>query len=367
MNETRVRRLQVELQQGGFSHAVFAPGASFYYLTGIRAHQSERLTLLGLDREGNAALLLPRLEAESAGDLSGYQAALTYADDEGPGKALEQFVALLGMKGGDHVAAEPLNLRLFEARLLEDAGVRTLRSSAELVMRLRLIKDDAELAAIKKAAAIVDQALQQALSLFKIGMSETELAAELELQMRRLGSEGVPFSTIVGAGERGALPHGMPSGRKVRGGDLVVLDYGAMVDGYAADTTRTLAFGEVDEKARRVYGVVKEAQATALRAIRPGATASQVDEAARGVIAAAGFGDYFTHRTGHGLGLDVHEFPSIVGGNDLLLVPGMVFTVEPGIYLPGELGVRIEDDVVVTADGAETLTSFTKELTVVDR
>lgn len=363
LNESRIHRLLVELQQGGFAHAIFAPGASFYYLSGIRTHLSERLTLLGLNSKEEVVLLLPKLEAEGIADAEKYHDILTYSDQEGPGRALTQFIASLGIQPTHKVAVEPLNLRWFEVQMLNNIGAGVLTSAEEFVMRLRLIKDDAELAALKKAARIVDEALRQSLAFFQVGMTEMEMAAELEHRMRMLGSEGVPFDTIVGAGARGALPHSRPSDYKVRNQDLVVFDYGAMVEGYAADTTRTLAFGDVSEQANHVYEVVKLAQATALDVIRPGVTAEQVDAAARRVIEDAGYGAYFTHRTGHGLGLDVHEFPSIVGGNKLKLVPGMVFTVEPGIYVPDQLGVRIEDDVVVTADGAEILTKFTKELT----
>ncbi len=336
-----------------------------YYLSGIRAHQSERLTLFGLNLKGEAVLLLPKLEAEGIPDSSHYKTVVTYGDVEGPALALSQFVAELGLHSPQKVAVEPLNLRWFEIQMLTAAGVTSLTSAEELVIRLRLIKDDDELNALKQAANIVDVALQQALPHFQVGMTETELAAELEYQMRKLGSEGAPFGTIVGSGPRGALPHGMPSDRKVQSGDLVVFDYGAMVAGYAADTTRTLAFGELSEKAKAVYHVVQEAQATALQSIKPGVTAEYVDKAARNVIEKAGYGEFFTHRTGHGLGLDVHEFPSIVGGNELELVPGMVFTVEPGIYLPDQFGVRIEDDVVVTETGVEIITKFAKNLVTI--
>ena len=362
MNASRLQRLLKELETGGFSHAIFAPGASFYYLSGIRTHQSERLTLLGLNATGEAVLLLPRLEAEGISDPSHYKMITSYGDEEGPSHALSQFITALGLKESQKIAVEPLNMRWFEIQALTAAGVTSFIPAEELVMRLRLTKDQGELDALRRAASIVDVALQQALPHFRVGISETELAAELEYQMRKLGSEGTPFGTIVGSGPRGALPHGMPSDRKVQNGDLVVFDYGAMVDGYAADTTRTLAFGELSERSKEVYEVVREAQATAIQSIRPGVTAEYVDKAARNVIEKAGYGEFFTHRTGHGLGLDVHEFPSIVSGNDLTLVPGMVFTVEPGIYLPDQFGVRIEDDVVVTATGVEVITTFTKEL-----
>ncbi|MCY0869972.1 MAG: M24 family metallopeptidase, partial [Firmicutes bacterium] len=262
------------------------------------------------------------------------------------------------------VGVEPLTFRWFEAQALLAHGYAFV--SIEHVARdLRLIKDADEIRCIERAAAIVDDGLRAAIPLLRAGMTELEVAAELEYQMKRLGSVGTPFGTLVGSGPRGALPHCAPTERVIEAGELVVLDYGASVEGYAADTTRTLAWGEPPAPARQVYELVRQAQAAAVAACAPGKTAHEIDRAAREVITAAGHGQHFTHRTGHGLGLDVHEFPSIVAGNDLALVPGMVFTVEPGVYIPQQLGVRIEDDVVIEANGARALTGFTRELVVV--
>ena len=170
---------------------------------------------------------------------------------------------------------------------------------------------------------------------------------------------------LVGSGYRGALPHGGPTDKVIVQGELVVIDYGAMVGGYNADSTRTIAFGEPSLEDRKVYETVRQANKAGISAVLPGNTAQDVDRAARSCISLAGYGQYFTHRTGHGLGLAVHEFPSIMEGNDLVLRPGMVFTVEPGIYIPSRVGVRIEDDVVVTEDGFSLLTHFSKELIIV--
>lgn len=359
----RIDRVVSELIRRDLTHVVLAPGASFQYVTGIHAHQSERLTLVGIGRDGKVSLIVPLLEADSYADHPDW-AVYTYKDEEGYQGARDAFVRFLHINESSRIGVERDQLRLFEADALGQY-YSCFISAQDLVMSLRLIKDEDEIGAILRATSIVDQALQEMLPTLKVGMAEVEIAAELEYRMRRLGSAGVPFATIVCAGERAALPHGEPSIKKVQAGELVVLDYGAIVDGYKADTTRTIAFGDPGKEARYVYETVQKAQQEAIVVIRPGLLASAVDAVARDIITQAGFGEFFTHRTGHGLGLGVHEFPSIMKGNDLLLEPGMVFTVEPGIYLPKKLGVRIEDDVVVTGDGVRILTQFPKDLLIV--
>lgn len=359
----RLERISQNMLAHGLTHMILAPGASFEYVTGKHIHKSERLTLFGMTKDGAVALIAPLLEEGTYRDHDDWT-LFTFQDEDGHEAARNDFVRFLNMKASSKIGIEHDQLRLFEADALKDVAEGFVDAD-DLVMSLRLIKDETEINAIERAANIVDNALKDMLPLLKVGMAEVEVAAELEYRMRRLGSAGVPFSTIVCAGERAALPHGEPSDRKIREGELVVLDYGAIVHGYSADTTRTLAFGDPGSDARHVYETVKKAQATALSIIRPFTSAQEVDKAARTIIEEAGYGPYFTHRTGHGLGLDVHEYPSIMKGNDLRLQPGMVFTVEPGIYLPGKMGVRIEDDVVVTQDGVRILTQFSKELVIV--
>jgi len=359
----RVARLTSLLEKRGLTHMVFAPGASFRYLTELAAHQSERLALLGLDRDGKTALLLPQLEASGAASVNAGSICV-YEDAAGPRAAVQEFAHSLGIREDSRVGVETGQMRLFEADYLRELGCDLIPGD-DVVMALRVCKDEGEIRLLRAAARIVDDALASTIPLLRVGMSELEAAAELEYQMRKMGSAGVPFGTIVGSGPRGALPHGGPTDRKIQQGELVVLDYGATRSGYAADTTRTIAFGEPEAEARRVYEVVKKAQAAAVAAVGPGMGVADVDRIARDMIAEAGYGEYFTHRTGHGLGLAVHEYPSIVQGSDVTLLPGMVFTIEPGVYLPERFGVRIEDDVLVTENGATILTQFTRELIVV--
>lgn len=364
MNRRRMQLADV-MKDRGLTHVIVSPGPSFSYLTGMLAHSSERLTLFGMTVQGTSSILLPLLELDGV-DATAFDSVHSYTDEDGPGVALQAMLTDLHTAPSSVIGLEELHLRVFEQKQLrEQLPVHSFVSADSALMAVRLRKDEEEISAIRRATHIVDTALDRLIPRLRVGMTEFAVAAELEYEMRRLGSAGLPFGTIVGSGHRGALPHGAPSDKVIAAGELVVLDYGAIVDGYAADTTRTIAFGEPDAKAREVYETVRKAQEAALQAIAPGRRVSSVDQAARSVIAEAGYGKYFTHRTGHGLGLECHEYPSIAGNSDLTLVPGMVFTVEPGVYLPGEFGVRIEDDVVVTDTGVEILTKFPKQLIMI--
>jgi Xaa-Pro aminopeptidase len=235
-----------------------------------------------------------------------------------------------------------------------------------LVEELRAVKDEAELAAIRAAAALADDAYEQLIAGGLVGRTERELALELEFDLRRRGAEQPSFSPIVAAGPHGALPHASPRAVEVRRGDLVVIDWGAQLDGYCSDCTRTVAVGEPSSHAREIYQLVLDAQLAGLEAVKPGAGGRDVDGVARDVIEAAGHGEHFGHGLGHGVGLDVHEAPRLSQRSDSVLQSGNIVTVEPGVYLPGELGVRIEDLVLVTGDGREILTAVSKDLTVTD-
>jgi Xaa-Pro dipeptidase len=226
-----------------------------------------------------------------------------------------------------------------------------------------MYKDQSEISTMRKAVDIAQQALSATLPKVKIGLTERELAAELTLQLFQAGCDPqVPFAPIVSSGPNAANPHATPTDRKLSSGDLLVIDWGASYQGYLSDITRTFAIGVLEPEYAQICRVVLEANTAGRKAARPGIAAEAVDQAARAVIQSAGYGMYFTHRTGHGLGMEGHEDPYIRAGNLALLESGMTFTVEPGIYLPGRNGVRIEDDVVITPTGAECLTSFPREV-----
>lgn len=272
------------------------------------------------------------------------------------GRVLERLGVLRVGCERDHVTLGQLE------RLRERApGVEWL-PVAGVVERLRAVKDEEELAAIRRAAGVAERAFREVLAEVRPGIAERDLAAELEYRMRRAGADGPAFDTIVASGPRSALPHGRAGERRLAPGDFVTFDFGARVDGYCSDCTRTVVLGRADEEQRRVYGLVRHAQEAALAAVRAGVRGREVDAAARGVIEAAGMGERFGHGTGHGVGLEVHEAPRLGRASEDVLAPGMVVTVEPGVYISGWGGVRIEDLVVVREDGAEVLTPFTKEL-----
>jgi Xaa-Pro aminopeptidase len=246
-----------------------------------------------------------------------------------------------------------------------------LRAGIELVPAggaietLRAVKDADELEAIRAAARLADDALTEVLARGLVGRTEREVALDLEFTMRRMGAQAASFPPIVAAGEHGALPHATPREVPIPAGTLVVVDWGAQLDGYASDCTRTYATGDIDPRDGQVYELVLQAQEAALAAVRSGPTGREVDAVARSIIDAAGHAEHFGHGLGHGVGLDVHEGPRLSKQGETALAAGMVVTVEPGVYVPGAVGVRIEDLVIVTDDGAEVVSSLPKELQVV--
>jgi Xaa-Pro aminopeptidase len=226
---------------------------------------------------------------------------------------------------------------------------------------LREVKDAAEIAAIRHAVEVQEQAFEAVLPLFKPGATEWDLALQLDFEMRRRGALMVSFDTIVASGPRGAMPHGTASDKPLKKGELIVVDWGCIVDGYCSDQTMTVCLGKPkDREAKKVFEIVQRAQRTCIDGIRPGMNVRDIDKLAREVIVNAGYGDYFGHGTGHSLGLEIHEEPRVSPLGNGTAVPGLVFTVEPGIYLPGRFGVRLEDIVVVTETGADVLTNVKK-------
>jgi len=285
----------------------------------------------------------------------------------------EALVGLLAELGVERAGIEASHLpvarfewlrRTAETRKLPIAFVQTER----VVERVRLIKDAWELGALRESAARVHDVADAAFDAVRAGTPERQVAGAIERALRGAGFDRIAFDTIVASGPHAALPHHRAGDRCLRRGDVVVLDFGGILDGYCCDLTRTVAVGAVGPDATRVYEAVRDAQAAAIQAVRPGIPASDVDAAARAVLEARGLGQAFGHGTGHGLGLEVHEEPRVSRPQpdmpEAVLQPGMVFTIEPGAYLPGWGGVRIEDDVVVTEDGCEVLTSVTRDLLI---
>ncbi|ELY82623.1 M24 family metallopeptidase [Natrinema gari] len=366
--EHRIAACQRRLEDAEADLAVCFPSPNLTYLTGFEETPSERHLLLFVPEHGDPALVAPAMYENQLSDLPIPTLQLrpwTDADDP-----LEEIAAVLegyALDGSDP-ATVLVDDRLW-ATFTQD--LRELCPDAEFGLAstalepLRIRKDDVELDALRRAGAIADQVALEIRDRGDdlVGTTEAELAAEIDRLLAAHGGEEPAFETIVAAGPNGARPHHHSGSRPIEAGDPIVLDFGAFVPAdleggtgrYPGDQTRTIVVGDPPATYEHVHETVREAQEAAIDAVEPGVEAGAVDRAARSVIEAAGYGDAFVHRTGHGVGLEVHEPPYIVAGNDRELEPGMVFSVEPGIYLDGQFGVRIEDLVVVTDDGAERL------------
>jgi len=357
--ERRTRAAQERLRAGDGDALVCFPGRNFQYLTGFHEEPGERHLLLFVPATGDPTVYAPAMYDQQLREetwLPG-SAIRTWADGDDPVAGIERVVDDLGLGGGRLLVDDAMWAR-FTLDIRAAAPDATLGLASEVLVPLRVRKDEAELDALGRAAGVADAALDAVRSAAgeAVGSTERELAVRIRRLLEDRGGAGVAFEPVVAAGPNGAKPHHRHGDREIRAGDPVVLDFGTRVDGYPSDRTRTLVLGgDPPDGFREVHRVVREAQAAGVDAVAPGVAAGAVDRAARDVIEAAGYGDEFVHRTGHGVGLDVHEPPWITEGNDRELESGMVFSVEPGIYLPGEFGVRIEDLVVVTDDGCRRL------------
>jgi Xaa-Pro aminopeptidase len=349
----------------GLAGLVITPGYDLRYLLGSRAQTFERLTALVIPGSGDPTIVVPRMELAALKESAVPEIGLSvrdWVDGEDP----YQLVAdALG--GGSGPIATAVTDSMPALHLLPLAGVlgEVPVLATDVLRRLRMIKDAAEIDALRKAGAAIDRVHARVPEFLVPGRTEADVAADIARAIVDEGHSEVAF-IIVGSGPNGADPHHECSDRVLQDGDVVVVDIGGPYEpGYNSDSTRTYSIGTPDPEVARRYSVLQEAQRAAVAAVRPGVTAEQVDAAARGVLAAAGLADAFVHRTGHGIGLSVHEEPYIVAGNDIPLQEGMAFSVEPGIYFPGQWGARIEDIVVVTADGVMSVNERPHELLVV--
>ena len=364
MDSIRLEKLHIALAQSGLDAVVINPGPTLTYLTGLKFHLMERPVVLLVAQGKDPVIILPELESSKVNLFPYKVTAFTYGENPSEWDVVfRKAVQSLGLDG-KKIGVEPRQLRLLEFRHVRaGAPEADFPDASEALASLRLRKDPSEVEAMKRAVKVAQDALEATIPLIKIGMNEKEIASELTLQMLKHGSElELPFPPIVSAGPNSANPHASPSDRKLQRGDLLVVDWGATVDGYISDLTRTFAVGEVEPEFKKMAGIVLKANEAGRAAGRPGVPCANVDKAARAVIEQAGYGKYFTHRTGHGIGMEGHEEPYMRGDNMQMLYPGMAYTVEPGIYLPERGGVRIEDNVVVTKDGVEVLSDMPREL-----
>ncbi|MGW0121418.1 aminopeptidase P family protein [Streptomyces sp. NPDC003327] len=344
----RMERAAASAAEAGLDGVLVAPGPDLVHLTGYRPTAiTERLTVLVLAAGRDPVLVVPTLEAPDAERAPG-AAALTLRDWTDGTDPYTVTAPLLDVDGRFGVSDNAWALHLLG--LQQVLPGTSYVSLTEALPMLRAVKDAHELSRIAAAAAAADRAYEEILTVRFAGRRETEVAADLAALLLRFGHSQVDF-TVVGSGPNGANPHHEAGERIIGRGDMVVLDFGGLKHGYGSDTTRTVHVGEPTDEERRVHDLVREAQQAGFEAVRPGVACQEVDRAARKVITDAGFGEYFIHRTGHGIGVTTHEPPYMVEGEERPIVPGMCFSIEPGIYLPGRFGVRIEDIVTATEDG----------------
>ncbi len=362
----RLVRVGKELAGRGADALLLGPSADLFYLTGYDAPALERMTLLVVPAQGDARLVVPALEAPLArGHLGDLDVEVTPWDEtEDPVVLVRQALAAAGVAAGRLGVGD----QLWSAFLLRlEAGLpgAEFLAASSVTRALRMVKDAAEVEALARVAAAVDRVVDGLGELRWAGRTEQDVARDLDRAIRDAGHDQTCF-VIIGSGPNAASPHHVAGQRVIRPRDAVVVDIGGRLAGYCSDTTRTLVVGEPPDGFTELYEVLQDAQEAGCQAVAPGVRAAAVDAACRDRIAAAGHGGHFIHRTGHGIGLEVHEDPYIVEGNDEPLVAGMAFSVEPGIYLPGRFGARTEDIVVCAETGARRLNTTARDLRVVD-
>ncbi|MEV6792060.1 aminopeptidase P family protein [Streptomyces sp. NPDC051320] len=358
----RIDRAARSAADAGLAGVLVAPGPDLVHLTGYRPISTERLTLLVIAAGREPVLVVPTLEAPDAEHSAGAP-ALTLLDWTDGRDPYAVTAPLLG--GGGRFAVSDNAWAMHLLGLQKARPDTSYTALTEALPMLRAVKDAAELTRIEAAGAAADAVYDKILGVPFAGRRESDIAADLAALLGEFGHSQVDF-TVVGSGPNGANPHHEAGDRVIVDGDMVVLDFGGLKHGYGSDTSRTVHVGEPTAEERQVHEVVREAQQAGCAAVRPGIACQEIDRAARAVIDAAGYGERFIHRTGHGIGVTTHEPPYMIEGEEQLLMPGMCFSVEPGIYLPGRFGVRIEDIVTVTEDGGRRLNNTSREMALVE-
>ena len=363
--ENRINRFIEQLNENHLDASFITSIANVFYLSNFYTDPHERLVAVYIDPTSDPILILPAMEMHDAKNAGWSYEMIGYHDHENVWdlfykhlQSLDQVPQTLGIEFNH------LNVERYHALkdILPDVK---LKNVTNLLNDLRVVKNKQEYTLLKKAASLADLGIKIGVESIREGVSELEIAATIEYELKKQGVQQMSFATTVISGEKTASPHGVPDQTTIQKGDLVLFDLGVVYEGYCSDITRTVAFHSITEKQQHIYETVLAAEEKAIAAANIGITAGKLDQIAREHISAAGYGEYFTHRLGHGIGIDVHEFPSLHGESDVELVEGMSFTIEPGIYLPGEGGVRIEDMVFITKNGAESLTTYPKKLQII--
>ncbi len=364
-NDARFDKLNQIMRRAELDILALIPGPNHRYLFDAEHFVLERPIVTFIVPGQEPVSVIPELEIPLFKRHAKQSRLYAYTDAQGHEGAFRDALDSL-QSPGKTIGVEGQNMRFFEGEAIRAAApdAEVIDASSALA-DLRIIKDATEIVLLRKAIQISEEALEATLAQARVGMSEIELAAVLQAEMKSRGADGLAFDIILHAGGNTALPHSGPLEYRMRDGDPLLFDFGATYHGYCADITRVVFIGAASAEQRAFYAVVEAANKAGREAARPGVTAESVDRAARQVIIDAGYEALMRHRTGHGLGTQAHEPPYIVEGNKRLLEPGMVITIEPGIYRLGEIGVRIEDDVLITETGAESLTTFPRVLRII--
>jgi len=351
-----IRRAAAALADADADGLLFFRGTNILAFTGVPLEPSDRLVCALMNRDGRLAFVVPAFEADNVRGLPAGSLIVSWHEDEDPYAATAEAARGLGLAAG-RILLDGHTWIDVQRRLSAALTHAVVDADVGVIDSVRSRKSPGEIAAIRAACRDTGRIYPTMLDLLRPGMSELEALATAEGRLRSVGIS--PWGDLVQGGPNAAIPHQRTGRRRFQVGDAVIVDFVAQREGYLGDMTRTFALGPVSDDVRHAYHVVRDAQRAAIEAVQPGATCASIDAAAREVIEAAGLGDFFTHRTGHGIGLDVHEPPYIVRGNSTRLAPGMVFTIEPGVYVPGRFGIRIEDVIAVTESGCDILSDDT--------
>lgn len=357
--DSRITELYQHMEEEGLDAIFLTLPRSIYYFTGFNTNPHERFFSLFIPLNGDPVLIIPELDLEEASQKSSVSYIRTHKDNEDPLKIVRQLISKEIKNCG--IEKEHLTVGRFES-LASVVQAQNYIDLEQKINNMKMIKSPDEIEHIRNAIKIAEAALFEGLKSAKIGVQEREIAAEIEYQRKKLGADGGGLMVV--SGEKSALPHGRTGDRFLQKGDFLLIDMGVIKGGYVSDISRTFGIGGIDSQRKKIYDTVLAANIAAINAVRPGIVLGELDKVARTIIAQNGYGKYFTHRLGHGMGMHNHEYPSIHDMNKDITQTGMVFTIEPGIYLPGVGGVRIEDDILVTANGYEVLTTYEKALTI---
>ncbi|MGK0552464.1 M24 family metallopeptidase [Enterococcus faecalis] len=365
MNQEKILELRKWMAEQQVDLTYISDPGHIAYFSGYESDPHERVLALFIALEGESFLFTPALEVEDAENSTWSEPVYGYLDSENPWEKIANLIKAKHSASTIALEKQALSVARYDQMRSYFPSSDFSKDVTPLIEKLQLIKTDSEVDKLMAAGSWADVAFEIGYQAIQAGVTEQEIVAEIEYQLKCQGIRAMSFDTLVLTGKNAASPHGAPGNTTINSGDFVLFDLGVVHDGYCSDATRTVSFKQPTDFQKEIYELVLEAQLQATAAVKPGITAGELDAIARNVIAKAGYGEFFNHRLGHGIGTTVHEYPSLVTGNELVIEEGMCFSLEPGIYIPGKVGVRIEDCVHVTKTGCESFTKTPKELQII--